>query len=464
MKPLVIYHADCTDGFGAAFVAWLKLGDEAEYLPMAYGESANQWVRKTFWSDEVVSTLDGREIYILDFSFAKDAMDYIFANAKRVVWLDHHASVMKEWGEGSVPASVEVRLSNGRLAYVDPDDYEKVKGFSWSEHVKGGAVAYDPSTSTNKYMHHMLLPQKEGFVVDHINRNSLDNRKCNLRYATRSQNGANGVWNEARYKGVTQHGRGFKAQITVNYENIVVGTYPTEEEAARAYDEAARKQWGVFARTNFDQREPFPPNACVVLDNNKSGALLAWEYFHPGVEVPLLIKHIDDRDRWQFKLGGSKELHAALQSYRPWSFEQWRTQFLLADMGKTGLSFEQTARYSYLMEEGATILRAKDQQVESMAKQATKCALNTTPISGAGLPGLACNASLHHSELGHVLATKSGTYGMIWYVAQDNKVKCSLRSNGDYDVSAIAKVFGGGGHRNAAGFETDIDTLMGWIK
>ena len=80
------------------------------------------------------------------------------------------------------------------------------------------------------------------------------------------------------------------------------------------------------------------------------------------------------------------------------------------------------------------------------------------------LSGLACNATLHISELGHVLATQSGTYALIWYVSQDNKVKCSLRSNGDYDVSAIAKAFGGGGHKNAAGFETDIDTLMGWIR
>ena len=42
----------------------------------------------------------------------------------------------------------------------------------------------------------------------------------------------------------------------------------------------------------------------------------------------MLIQHIDDRDRWQFKMEGSKELHAALQSYKPWSFEQWSDEFL----------------------------------------------------------------------------------------------------------------------------------------
>ena len=49
-------------------------------------------------------------------------------------------------------------------------------------------------------------------------------------------------------------------------------------------------------------------------------------------------------------------------------------------------------------------------------------------------------------------------------IDKDGQCKCSLRSNGDYDVSAIAKAFGGGGHRNAAGFTTDIQTLLEWIK
>ena len=82
MKPLVIYHANCADGFGAAFAAWLKLGDEAEYVPMQYGEQANKF-------DLDVSH---RDVYVLDFSFPKLTMDRLFATAKFVVWLDHHAS------------------------------------------------------------------------------------------------------------------------------------------------------------------------------------------------------------------------------------------------------------------------------------------------------------------------------------------------------------------------------------
>lgn len=83
----------------------------------------------------------------------------------------------------------------------------------------------------------------------------------------------------------------------------------------------------------------------------------------------------------------------------------------------------------------------------------------------AYVSGLAANApAFLASDLGHELANKSGTFGLVWSMAGDGQIHCSLRSNGDYDVSAIAKAFGGGGHRNAAGFSTDIDTLMGWLK
>ena len=82
-----------------------------------------------------------------------------------------------------------------------------------------------------------------------------------------------------------------------------------------------------------------------------------------------------------------------------------------------------------------------------------------------GVNGLAADCPPHlQSDVGHELANQSGTFGLLWYVDKDNRCKCSLRSNGDYDVSAIAKVFGGGGHRNAAGFTTDIQTLLGWTK
>ena len=204
--------------------------------------------------------------------------------------------------------------------------------------------------------------------------------------------------------------------------------------------------------------------------------MLAWHNFHPGTEIPMLIQHIDDRDRWVFALPGSKELHAALASYQPWTFDQWWRLFY----DKPGLG---TDKRSAMIQEGTAILRAHSQHVQAALKQARPCSIkvnvqdNHRPdpsevvvasVSDGYLryfDGLAANApSFLASDLGHELANKSGTFGLVWSMAGDGQIHCSLRSNGDYDVSAIAKCFGGGGHRNAAGFSTNLDTLMEWLK
>ena len=208
-------------------------------------------------------------------------------------------------------------------------------------------------------------------------------------------------------------------------------------------------------------------NHTVIHDNDQSGAMLAWRFFHPGTEVPMLIQHIDDRDRWQFKLNGSKELHAAFASYKPWTFDKW----------KVWLDDWDLMHRDDMMLEGLAILSAHNQHVQSALKQARPCEIfKWAPFANApgrvidgfirySLFGLAANApSFLASDLGCELANKSGTFGLVWSMAGDGQIHCSLRSNGDYDVSAIANAFGGGGHRNAAGFSTDTDTLISWLK
>lgn len=134
--------------------------------------------------------------------------------------------------------------------------------------------------------------------------------------------------------------------------------------------------------------------------------------------------------------------------------------------------------------EGAAILRAHNQHVQAALKQARKSVIIPAIIDSAAsykapwawgnsvefgdfcfASGLAANApAFLASDLGHELANRSGTFGLVWSMAADRMAHCSLRSNGDYDVSAIAKVFGGGGHRNAAGFSVEMGTLLGWLK
>lgn len=289
MKPLVIYHAHCTDGFGAAYAAWKKFGHDADYVAANYDD-------KTFLNPfDIREMVEGRNVYVLDFSFNKQVTQQMIQDSALFVWLDHHKTAFEMWA------------GEEREFYLDE----------------------------------------------------------------------------------TEH-------------------------------------------TN------------IILDNNKSGALLAWEYFHPDVPTPTVIHHIDDRDRWQFKLNGSKAVHAALQTEKPWTFEAWDA---LTD----------TDRYLSLRHQGDAILTAQNQQVASTAKYPRQCCVN-------GAFGLSVNTNVHISEVGHELAKKSGTFALVWYMNANNQINCSLRSEGDYDVSAIAKVFGGGGHKNAAGFSTDVSTLMEMLK
>jgi hypothetical protein len=155
----------------------------------------------------------------------------------------------------------EVLLANkGLVALVDDDDLAIVEGIRWyaTRNERANSTWYAIAQGS-VYMHRLLMGFPKGLTVDHINGNGLDNRRANLRIATRSQNLANrGIQRQrrpksSRFKGVCwDRSRGlWTAYIVVAARQKSLGRFTSEADAAHAYDAAALDTWGEFARPNF---------------------------------------------------------------------------------------------------------------------------------------------------------------------------------------------------------------------
>lgn len=156
----------------------------------------------------------------------------------------------------------EIALTNGGYAVVDDEDHERLAAHSWRRSSECYAVRAERCGSRSQRiigMHQVVLPVGPGLVPDHIDRDGLNNRRSNLRPATRAQNKANSPGHRnrgCRYKGVSlRPGKGrtsYRASISVNGKSrFIGGSFQTEEAAAKAYDKAALEVFGEFALVNF---------------------------------------------------------------------------------------------------------------------------------------------------------------------------------------------------------------------
>jgi nanoRNase/pAp phosphatase (c-di-AMP/oligoRNAs hydrolase) len=159
--------------------------------------------------------------------------------------------------------------------------------------------------------------------------------------------------------------------------------------------------------------------------------------------TPLMIKYLDDYDRWVFNLKDTRAFNKALWAQAPWTFERWHEI----------RSFTES-ELSAFIHEGEVLLKDHNVRVAKHVEHLRSCTID-------GKSGLAVNAPAYvASDVAHELACVSGTFGMTYVIGADLEVTCSLRSVGSFDVSALAKTFGGGGHRTASGFRTYIPTLL----
>lgn len=149
-----------------------------------------------------------------------------------------------------------IPLTKGAFAIVDADDFERLNRYKWHAlHVRSQWYARRAPGGRVIMMHREIMQPPDGMVVDHIDGNGLNNRKCNLRICTQQQNMQNRrpLARSSAFKGVsfyTQTGK-WHAEITLDGKKIYIGSYDDEIEAARAYDRKAIELFGEFAYLNF---------------------------------------------------------------------------------------------------------------------------------------------------------------------------------------------------------------------
>lgn len=155
-----------------------------------------------------------------------------------------------------------IPLTQGQFTIVDADDYEWLSKWKWTVwHTKQGGFYARAwvSKQTSLAMHRIILNAGPGQIVDHINRNTLDNRRANLRIVTQSQSNCNRrlliASNKSGFRGVHWNSKAkkWRAFIGINKRLIYLGSFDTPKAAAIARDEASRKYHGGFSPLNLSQ-------------------------------------------------------------------------------------------------------------------------------------------------------------------------------------------------------------------
>jgi len=168
-----------------------------------------------------------------------------------------------------------IKLTQNKFAIVDPEDFETLNQFKWFANRShkvfyARRVIYIYGKIKVIQMHRQVLHYDGELFVDHKNRNSLDNRKANLRIATAAENRSNSSRDieckSSRYRGVCLKKDLNKWQASIGYrgKRIHLGYFENEIDAAKAYDEAARKYYGEYAVVNFGEQ-------CGLITGSPSG-------------------------------------------------------------------------------------------------------------------------------------------------------------------------------------------------
>ena len=198
------------------------------------------------------------------------------------------------------------------------------------------------------------------------------------------------------------------------------------------------------------------PRALIytVLDMNRSGARIAWDFFHPDNLVPQLVLHVEDRDLWRFELEKTREIQSYVFSHE-YTFDNWD---FLAGM------CDDPEGYKEIASAGAAIERKHFKDVAELIKVSKRrmfigghevYVVNLPYTMASDACHALCKETMYPSGSGELNTTPP--FGASYWDGHNGRT-FSLRSIGNFDVSEVARKYGGGGHKNAAGFKVPI----GW--
>ena len=152
----------------------------------------------------------------------------------------------------------QIKLTQGKYAIIDDSSFGLVSQYKWHFHITNGKMGYPRTMIAGKKirLHTLLMKNPKGTYADHVNGNTLDNRRENLRICTPSESNANlskRVGCSSKYKGISFDKERDKWQVRVYFKKkkVFFKRVNTEIEAARLYDLIARKIFGKFAKTNL---------------------------------------------------------------------------------------------------------------------------------------------------------------------------------------------------------------------
>jgi oligoribonuclease NrnB/cAMP/cGMP phosphodiesterase (DHH superfamily) len=219
---------------------------------------------------------------------------------------------------------------------------------------------------------------------------------------------------------------------------LVLDHHKSAEEDLHQWKREAQEEPQDFSEWNPELKHHQLGDApvCAIFDTERSGAMIAWQFFHPKLSPPRLFEHIQDRDLWRFKLAGTREIQAVVFSW-PYDFAVWDTLVARCD---------HALGCGEMIGEGKAIERKHFKDIDELLGVCTRF----MEIAGYTVPVANLPYTLT-SDAGHKLA-QGQVFAACYWDTPEGRV-FSLRSAADgLDVSEIAKLYGGGGHRNAAGF------------